>query len=204
VTPEIEELFSFIMRFRPKDIELETKLKPFVPDYIPAIGEIDSFVKMPAPDGKRDGLGTMELDEPAAVQSDPTVLDLQLRSISKQQNLKPMTVRSIEHADKNAKKIAAWIQNIQEVHRKKPPTTVHYTKNMPEIEKLMQVWPSEFEEALKTTPIPGATIDMDLASYARLVCAVLDIPVHDKLTESLHVLFTLFSEFKNNAHFQHS
>eukprot|EP00966_Prymnesium_polylepis_P193129 4476309-Prymnesium_polylepis.1 len=32
---------------------------------------------------------------------------------------------------------------------------------------------------------------------------MLDIPVHgEKLTESLHVLFTLFSEFKANIHFQ--
>ena len=32
---------------------------------------------------------------------------------------------------------------------------------------------------------------------------MLDIPVHgDKLTESLHVLFTLYSDFKANVHFQ--
>ena len=32
---------------------------------------------------------------------------------------------------------------------------------------------------------------------------MLDIPVHgEKLTESLHVLFTLFSDFKANVHFQ--
>ena len=40
------------------------------------------------PDGKPDNLGLNVLDEPCAKQSDPTVLDLQLRSISKQTNLK--------------------------------------------------------------------------------------------------------------------
>ena len=38
-------------------------------------------------------------------------------------------------------------------------------------------------------------------AYARIVCALLDIPVHagnDALTESLHHLFTLYSEFKAN------
>ena len=28
------------------DIELETELKPFIPDYIPAIGDIDAFIKV--------------------------------------------------------------------------------------------------------------------------------------------------------------
>lgn len=44
---------------------------------------------------------------------------------------------------------------------------------------------------------------MDLPSYVRVVCAMLDIPVHgEKLTESLHLLFTLYSDFKANVHFQ--
>lgn len=30
-----------------------------------------------------------------------------------------MTVRSIDNADKNPKKISTWINNIEEVHRKK-------------------------------------------------------------------------------------
>ena len=61
----------------------------------------------------------------------------------------PVAVRSIENADKHPKKIAAWIANVQEVHRQKPPPTVHYQRTMPDIEQLMQVWPQEFEEALK-------------------------------------------------------
>ena len=44
------------------------------------------------PDGKPEALGLKQLDEPAAVQSDPTVLDLQLRAVSKTATLEPMTV----------------------------------------------------------------------------------------------------------------
>lgn len=33
-------------RFQPQDIVLETKLKPFNPEYIPAIGDIDAFLKV--------------------------------------------------------------------------------------------------------------------------------------------------------------
>jgi hypothetical protein len=29
-----------------QEIELDTILKPFVPDYIPAVGELDSFLKV--------------------------------------------------------------------------------------------------------------------------------------------------------------
>ena len=42
------------------------------------------------PDGKPDTLGLTVLDEPCAKQSDPTVLDLQLRAISKQTTAKQL------------------------------------------------------------------------------------------------------------------
>jgi intraflagellar transport protein 46 len=41
--------------------ELETKLKAFIPDYIPAIGEVDAFIKMPRPDGQPETLGLFVL-----------------------------------------------------------------------------------------------------------------------------------------------
>lgn len=37
--------------------ELDTKLKAFVPEYIPAIGEVDAFLKMPRPDGQPETMG---------------------------------------------------------------------------------------------------------------------------------------------------
>jgi intraflagellar transport protein 46 len=43
---EMKELFQYITRYRPQDIELEPELKPFIPDYIPAIGDIDAFIKV--------------------------------------------------------------------------------------------------------------------------------------------------------------
>ena len=55
--------------------------------------------------------------------------------------------------------------------------------------------------------VPGEEIDFSLADYSKLACVLLDIPIHDannnkNIIESLHVLFTLFSEFKANQHFQ--
>jgi len=36
----------FMFRFQPQDIVLETKLKPFIPEYVPSIGDIDAFLKV--------------------------------------------------------------------------------------------------------------------------------------------------------------
>ena len=55
---------------------METKIKPFVPDYIPAVGEVDSFLKMPKPDGTKEDLGISMLDEPALNNEDKTVLEM--------------------------------------------------------------------------------------------------------------------------------
>ena len=46
VSAEISELFQYITRYKPHNIELETKMRPFIPDYIPAVGEIDHFAKV--------------------------------------------------------------------------------------------------------------------------------------------------------------
>lgn len=56
---DIRHMFERITEFQPRKIELETKLLPFVPEFIPAIGDIDAFLKIPRPDGHPDGIGLM-------------------------------------------------------------------------------------------------------------------------------------------------
>lgn len=46
VSQEIKELFEYITRYTPQTIDLEHKLKPFIPDFIPAVGDIDAFLKV--------------------------------------------------------------------------------------------------------------------------------------------------------------
>ena len=46
VSPEVKDLFKHITRFQPQSIELDNKLKPFIPEYIPAIGDIDAYLKV--------------------------------------------------------------------------------------------------------------------------------------------------------------
>ena len=51
--------------------------------------------------------------------------------------------------------------------------------------------------------MPLSLQDLDLDTYSRLVCGLFDIPVYgDRVIESLHLLFTLFLEFKNNPFFK--
>ena len=154
------------------------------------------------PDNKPDHLGLKILDEPAANQSDPTVLELQLRATSKKQQYGDVIVRSIEGASKNTAAIDKWIQSIADLHRTKPPPQVHYRKNMPDLEALMDVWPEEFEAMLDRLHLPSPDLDLSLAEYARLLCSLVDIPTYENPIESLHHLFSLYMAFRDNPHFQ--
>lgn len=65
VDKETKALFDYITRFKPVTLEMETKLKAFIPEYIPAVGEVDAFLKIPKPDGSQtENLGLIDLDEP--------------------------------------------------------------------------------------------------------------------------------------------
>lgn len=200
VSHEIRELFQYIGRFKAQEIDLETRLKCFIPEYIPAVGDMDTFLKVQRPDGQPDFLGLKMLDEPSLNQSDATVLDLHLRSTSKKKH-GDLVVRSIENAEKSPRDIDRWIKSIADLHRTKPPPQVHYTKAMPDIESLMQAWPEEFEDLLSKCTLPSADLDLSVEQYARVICACLDIPIHKNVYESLHVLFTLYLEFSSNQHF---
>jgi hypothetical protein len=46
------QLLLLPCRYKAHDVELDTSLKCFVPDYIPTVGEMDAFVKIPRPDGQ--------------------------------------------------------------------------------------------------------------------------------------------------------
>lgn len=70
---------------------MDCKFKPFIPEHLPAVGDIDAFLKVLPPETTLTGksfnsddfqLGIVVLDEPVANQSDPALLNLQLRATS--------------------------------------------------------------------------------------------------------------------------
>ncbi len=153
VSDEVKDLFEYISGYKPQRIELESTLKCFMPDYIPAIGDVDPYLKVPRPDGKRDKLGFQLIDEPSSAhQSDPNVLELYLRSLSRKQH-EELEVRSIKNAQKRPEEIRRWVSSINELHRLKPPLQVYYNKPMPELDSLMEVWPEKVENILSKVSV---------------------------------------------------
>jgi intraflagellar transport protein 46 len=109
-------------------LDLDTKLKPFIPDYVPAVGEVDACLKMSKPDGTKEDLGITQLDEPALNCEDKTVLELKYVQGKNVVRAAPVTVDSIDHADKKPKEISRWINSVADLHKTRPPPTVNYSK----------------------------------------------------------------------------
>jgi intraflagellar transport protein 46 len=200
VSSEIAELFKLIDDYEPVDIELETPLKIFLPRYIPSVGEVDPMIKIPRPDGVPDGVGTAILDEPiAANQSNAAVIELQLRNVAKNKSGRAVAVRSISNAVKNRDEIDEWVRSVEEIHSVKqpPPNDARrYRSNMGEANYRAK---SKIEDEIKsgTVHIPSVDIDLSVEEYARMLCSLFGIPVHDGcVVESVHVLLGLFVELQ--------
>lgn len=175
-------------------------------DFIPAVGDIDAFIKVPRPDGVADKVGLTVLDEPCANQSEPAVLHLQLRSQSKSaDSRRTAVIKRVEDAEKNQKSIDRWIEDMGLLHRSKHLPAVRLTSPMPDIDSLIQQWPPDIEDKLSEAQLDFSTLDCELPRVVDLVCNLLDIPVKPETRlESLHTLFTLFlevREFKDRGTF---
>lgn len=96
------------------------------------------------------------------------------------------------------------MDSISALHRSKPPASVQYSRPMPSIDSLMQEWPPELEELLQRHPPPASTLCCSTAEYADIICALLDIPVNCSRIQSLHLLFSLYLEFRELQHFTHT
>ena len=119
-------------------------------------------------------LGLKVLDEPSAKQSDPNVLELHMRVVSKQSSSKARKIKKVVGHDVGS--MEKWIRDISDLHRSKPAPTVHYHKSMPDIDSLMQEWPADLEDLLKLTDIPLSDLSADLSTHVDIVCSLLDIP----------------------------
>ncbi|XP_026332899.1 intraflagellar transport protein 46 homolog isoform X2 [Hyposmocoma kahamanoa] len=216
VPAEIDNLFQYIMKYTPQKIDIDFKLQPFIPEYVPAVGDLDAFIKVStpacnvraAPLSERvlehiDNLGLTVLDEPAAEQSDSALLHLQMRAISKISSTKSTVLtKKIENAEKNSKAVDRWIKDVSELHLSKPAPTVTYTSKMPDIDSLMEEWPETIEETLNEVGFPPPNIDCSLSQYVDLVCGLFDIPIggdslNDRI-QALHLLFSLYSAVRSS------
>lgn len=162
---------------------------------------------MGRPDNIMEELGLTVLDEPTPSGIDPSIFSLEVSYKLKSKVPSNFIVKSIEDADKNPNKIQNWVDQVSNLHKEKMSSSVSYTKQMPNIESLMQVWPDKLESAFKDIKFPDENLNISIENYAMLVSNMVDIPINKlnsnkAIVEALHVFFTLYSEFKENQHFQ--
>ncbi|XP_029037441.1 intraflagellar transport protein 46 homolog [Osmia bicornis bicornis] len=107
-------------------------------------------------------------------------------------------IKRIEDAEKNGKSIDKWIEDMNQLYRSKHPPAVHITKPMPDIDSLLQQWPTEVEEKLNEAELDFTQLDCELPELIDVICNLLDIPSDEETRlEALHTLFTLYLEVRN-------
>ncbi|CAG9856692.1 unnamed protein product [Phyllotreta striolata] len=207
VDDEVKDLFQFISRYTPQQINLTHKFKPFVPEYLPAVGDIDAFLKVYPPESTVDDekrtesfehLGLTVLDEPASNQSDPAVLYLRLRAASgnpRRKDDENAVVKKIDDVEKNAKTIEKWIKDISDLHKSKSSVAMRFTEPMPDLDDLMQEWPEAVENELKEKGFPKPD-GVPLEQYVSVVCNLFQIPQAKKKIQSVYLLFCLYAAIK--------
>lgn len=205
-TPELAPIFNLVSQFQPPVLELSPHFKPFLPDLVPAIGSIDAFIKIPRPDDEIDLLGLKILDEPTIGCSDPQILKMQLREkygiVSAEEG--DGYIGCIANLGSNQKALDTFLESYEDINTNRPAPSMNYSHKMPELEDLMQLWPDELEKLFETLPLPSSEIDLSIEEFAKVICALLDIPVKGNLVESLHLLFSLYQHFRDNVHFNNS
>lgn len=208
-------------------MSIDYVLQPFIPEYIPAVGDIDAFLKVVTPKlpFERKGvsdfiakLGVDTVDEPSGQQSEPALLHMKLRSLSTTVRQGPdssggggsrmgtgasRATMAMVSVAKSGKDVERWIAEIQNMHVNQPfPMIVHRRKPLQDIDALMNEWPPELERTLNTMGFPNAYLDCSLEFYIRLICSFLDIVIPSTNSQSdyilaLYTLFNLFLAVKN-------
>ncbi|KAF4144028.1 Intraflagellar transport complex B protein 46 C terminal [Phytophthora infestans] len=206
---ELEELFSvsgllaaLTDAYTPLDIEIETRLEPFLPEFTPSVGLPFDGILIPRPDDKEDNTGFDILREPSG-QTNVAELEL-LMQVSVANRNKPRSrrevVRSIENASHRPQELEQWITSVEKIQGTKPLAQVNYRQPMPPLSQLMELWPEELEDylAARGDAFPALSeLELSFKELVKIVCAVLDIPVYeDNYVQSLHVLFSLYLEFE--------
>lgn len=213
VPPEIKTLFEYIVRYTPQKLDIEYKLQPFIPDYIPAVGDIDALLKVLPPkipecDPTRDEiqthlstLGLTVLDEPCGNQTDPSLLHIKLRSVST-----ALIAGPPPGIAKSGKDIDNWIAEMLHIHANRSQQAAilesHSVPTMADIDTLMSEWPEEVEQALDVVGFPSPHLDCPLTVYVEIICTLLDIPIGNNKSQvdyinALNTLFNLYSAIKN-------
>lgn len=222
VGEEVRLLFAHITSYTPRAVVLPHRLRPFLPDYVPAIGDIDAFVRVPRPDSGASGvlLGLSVLDEPSGRPSDRHLLQLRLRSLSRApvgqhsssspdgSDHSAVRVTSADRAaevaevnldaagsDDVERALDRWVHGVLELHRSDATPTVPYAHPVPDIDFLMQEWPGDVESALASgsAALRLPTADLQCSLEQLLDVVCCMLDVPVYTDRRLHSLHILFS-----------
>ena len=144
--------------------------------------------QIPRPDGQEDNLGLVVLDEPSPQhQSDPSLLNLKLRSLLKigPSNHDPSSLQEPEHDQtvrmaKDVKDVQNWISSISNLHESQAYNSsntlqlISSNTKMPEIERMMQELPAKVEQLINSNEImlPDKDLDCSLEEFISIICGL--------------------------------
>ena len=117
------------------------------------------------------------MDEPTTKGVDKYILEMELAENTKAK-IDRINVKSIQNAEKKPNEITDWINKVDDLQKRKVPTEVNYSKNMPDIQNLMDVWPDKEEQAYKKVDFPNEKMNISLENYTKIACNLMDIPIH--------------------------
>ncbi|KAH0577554.1 Intraflagellar transport complex B protein 46 [Spironucleus salmonicida] len=201
-----DRLLELFRTFVPTELMLETLFVPFLPDYQPAIGDVDPFIKVGRPDGKLEPLGLIVLDEPCNNQSEPTILESMLEAKTKPiaRSKDKTTIKSnkkdkksqdakIKAIDYDKEIIHDWVDKVEKIHQTQGSAEYNYSVPVPSA-TILELWDTEMESIIKTIDLPKPSIELSIEQYAKVCCLILDIPVGPNAIESLHMFFTNYRD----------
>ncbi|XP_023163218.2 intraflagellar transport protein 46 homolog [Drosophila hydei] len=211
--PELKELFPYILKYTPQTIETPYHLQPFVPEFVPAVGDVDAILKVQAPallqpqaqrqrelDEQLQRLGLILLDEPSGAQSEPSLLNMKLRSV-----LSGGRAGNSRHAArsatlvptaKTAKDIEKWIAEVEQVHMTQ---SMYDAQPRKDIDALLENWPRSFGTAANKEAVDEAyraclQQQISLVDYVRSLCECFGVegPLETQ-SDYIHNIQTLFA-----------
>uniref|UniRef100_A0A1A9WK71 Intraflagellar transport protein 46 homolog n=1 Tax=Glossina brevipalpis TaxID=37001 RepID=A0A1A9WK71_9MUSC len=203
---EFKDLFTYILKYTPQYIDTPYLLQPFIPEYVPAIGDVDAFLKVNLPtllqpersievQDHLQKLGLNFLDEPSGNQSEPSLLRMKLRSVLTGSGVNSRSVSaSLVPVAKSSKDIDRWIAEVEQVHMSQ---SVYDSQPRKDVDQMIMNWPRSYENAgdtIRDAYQRCLSEQISLIEYIRILCHHLDIdgPLESQ-TDYLLSVQTLFA-----------
>ncbi|XP_034474007.1 intraflagellar transport protein 46 homolog [Drosophila innubila] len=209
--PDLKEIFPYILKYTPQTIETPYHLQPFIPEFVPAVGDVDAMLKVQAPallqpqrqrelDEHLQRLGLMVLDEPSGSQSEPSLLNMKLRSVlsgSRGRNPRNASYSAtLVPTARSAKDIERWIGEVEQVHMTQ---SMYDAQPRKDIDALLEDWPRSFADTATKDALDEAyrsclQQQISLSDYVRVLCERFNVegPLETQ-SDYIHNVQTLFA-----------